>query len=255
MTRSLEGWGVLVTRPIGRHSGLCERIRTAGGRPFHLPGVEIEALPDANAGSALDRLVAGDWAIFVSPAAVKHIGAALASIPDGVRLAAVGETTADALIDAGCRGVLTPAAAGGTEALLSALPRSAVDGQRVLIVRGEGGRERLALELRNAGASVSYLEVYRRRCPGLAPAQALSALDAGQVHMLTVSSGEILDNLLDLLGEQRRKSVFGLPLVVPSERLVDRARAAGFTGPVVAAAPSDDAVVDTLLELRDKIGP
>ena len=254
MTRSLEGWGVLVTRPTGRHSGLCERIHAAGGHPVHLPGVEIEALAGADPGQALNRLGAGDWAIFVSPAAVQHMSAALGSIPEGVRLATVGETTADALIDAGCRGVLTPSAHGGTEALLSALPRWAVAGHRVLIVRGQGGRERLARELRKAGASVSYLEVYRRRRPGSAPAEALEALDAGQVHMLVASSGEILDNMLELLGGQRRKTVLGLPLVVPSERLVDRARAAGFTGPVVAAAPSDDAVVNTLLQLRDKIG-
>lgn len=253
MARLLEGWGVLVTRPTGRHSGLCERIRAAGGHPVHLPGVEIEALADADPRSAFGGLVPGDWAIFVSPSAVQHTGAALGSIPEGVRLATVGETTADALIDAGCRGVLTPAASGGTEALLSVLPRSTLAGQSVLIVRGRGGRERLARELRSAGARVSYLEVYRRRHPGLAPAHALSALDTGEVHALTVSSGEILDNLLELVGKQRRKTVLGLPLVVPSERVVDRARAAGFTGPVVAADPSDIAVVDTLLQLRDKM--
>ncbi len=253
MTHTLEGWGVLVTRPTGRHLGLCEGIHAAGGHPVHLPGVEIEALARARPQEALGHLTVDDWAIFVSTAAVQHTGAALASIPEGVRLAAVGETTADALIEAGCRGVLTPAH-GGSEALLSVLPRAAVENQQILIVRGEGGRERLARGLEETGAQVSYLEVYRRHRPAVAPAGALSALDADAVHALTVSSGEILDNVLHLLGKERRKKVLGLPLVVPSERVAERARAAGFSGLVASTSPSDDAVVDTLLELRDKIG-
>jgi len=253
MTRSLEGWGVLVTRPTGRHLGLCEAIRGAGGHPVHLPGVTIEALESARPEEALGRLGANDWAIFISPAAVTHTGDALASIPEGVRLATVGETTADALIEAGCRGVLTPAA-GGSEALLAVLPRAAVEDQQVLIVRGEGGRERLARELGEAGARVNYLEVYRRRCPEVAPAGALEAIASGKVNAVTVSSGEILDNVLDLLDEPRRKTVLQMPLVVPSERVAKRARTAGFSG-ISVASSSDDAVVDTLLELHDKIGP
>ena len=163
---SLAGRVVLVTRPAGQGEQLADRVRAAGGEPFLFPTLAIEPVsPSPHAAALLRRPDVFSWAVFVSANAVAHglpLILAAGAWPPGLRAAAVGAGTAAALRARGVPQVLAPAAGGDSESLLALAAMHEVGGQRVLVIRGVGGRELLADTLRARGAHVEYLECYRR---------------------------------------------------------------------------------------------
>ncbi len=236
---SLAGRGVLVTRPAELAAPLAGRIERAGGRPFVFPALEIEALPRP---AALERLEQFALAIFVSPTAVQRALPMAGPWPAGVRVAAVGEGTRRALERAGFREILAPDEGADSEALLAAPQLAGFSGRRVLIVRGAGGRELLARELAERGCEVELAECYRRVPPSGDAGPLLAAWDAGEVHAVTVFSGEALDNLLAVLGEARLRSS---ALFVSHPRIAERAQCRGLQP--ILAGPGDDAMLERLV--------
>lgn len=237
---TLAGRGVLVTRPAGMAAGLAERIRRAGGRPFLFPALEIQALERP---AALSRL--GDFAlaVFVSPTAVEQaLAMAAPPWPAALRVAAVGEGTRRALEAAGFRDIIAPRDGADSEALLAAGELSRFSGRRVLIVRGAGGRELIARTLAERGCDVALAECYRRVPPSADAGPLLAAWAAGEVHAVTVFSGEALDNLVQVLGEARLATT---PLFVSHARIAERAQRLGLKA--LLAGPGDDAMVERLV--------
>ena len=96
-----------------------------------------------------------------------------------------------------------------------------ITGERVLILRGVGGRETLAQTLRARGAEVDYGECYRRVRPQLSAAER-AALWQPPADAVCVNSGETLANLWDYLPEPARQLYHRLPLLVPGERVAER---------------------------------
>lgn len=222
--KPLAGKRILVTRPLELARGLAELIARAGGEAVIYPAIEILDPRDAQRARAL-LARAGDFdlAAFVSPSAVRK-AFALHAGPWPRRIAAVGEGTRLALAERGVREVLAPAAGADSEALLALPALQSMQGQRVLVVRGEGGRELLGETLVARGAQVSYAECYRRARPASAPL-------AGGLDGACVGSGEALENLLALLGGER---LSGVPLFVAHERIARRARELGLEAAVLA---------------------
>lgn len=247
--RPLEGRGVVVTRPREQAEGLAQRIEQAGGVAFRFPAIEIEDLEDLGPILGLiDRLEDFDLAIFISPSAVtkamnlvkvRRRGRAW---PTGLRVSAIGRGSRRALEQLGFSGVIAPSAHADSEALLGLPELSAVDGRRVLIFRGDGGRELLGDTLRRRGADVSYAECYRRGRPRADCAPLLAAWARGAVHAVTVSSGEGLANLFDMLGKLGQQWLRSTPLFVPHERLVGSAAQLGIREIRVAGNADEDVV-------------
>lgn len=245
----LGGRGVLVTRPAGQAAGLCRLIEQAGGRAIAFPTIEI--LPPADPGPPRSLLSqAWDLLIFVSRNAVDHALTLLPGgrLPEGSRLAAVGAATADALAAAGRAPDLVPHARFDSESLLGLPQLQDLSGERVLIVRGAGGRPLLGDTLTARGAEVAYAEVYRRVLPK-ADAADLVARWSTDVKLVTATSGEVLDNLIALVGAEGRGPLLATPLVVVSERTAEAARTLGFTGLEVAERADDEAVLAALCRI------
>lgn len=244
----LAGHAVLVTRPADRADSLVERIAAAGGRPLRLPAIVIEPLTIESPQSWTYAAI-----LFVSPAAVEHGIGALALAPrNAPPLGAVGPATALALEQAGFRVSIGPGESGDSEGLLACPPlaRENIAGRHVLIVRGEGGRERLATGLVERGAQVDYAEVYRRARPSRYDPEAVAACD-----IVTATSGEGLDNLLALVTEAERARLLTLPLAAGAARIANLARERGFGGPIESAPrPGDaglmEAIQQCALQLR-----
>ncbi|MNM91617.1 Uroporphyrinogen-III synthase [compost metagenome] len=97
---------------------------------------------------------------------------------------------------------------------------------RVLIMRGEGGRELLAERLREQGVAVDYLELYRRQLPSYPAGELLRRIRAEDLNALAVSSGQGFEHLRQLAAEDWPQ-VAELPLFVPSPRVAGQAREAG----------------------------
>lgn len=240
---ALAGRGVLVTRPPRQAWRLAQALERHGARVLRFALVEIGAPADPNTAQArLARLGNSALIIFVSANAVRFAAHLLPDLParlDRTRIACVGDATAAALQAIGVPTHVVPQEASNSEALLALdeLQPAAVQGRDVAIVRGEGGRDLLARVLEERGALVSVIEVYRREPPrGDLPA----FLDrhAGEIELGIVTSGEALQRLAKLGGMQR---VRALPLVLPSDRVLEQAVALGFAGPFTVPRRMNDA--------------
>src|SRR5580765_7499965 len=235
--KPLQGRGIVVTRPAGQAERLAALVSAAGGRPFLFPAIEIERLPER----PLSRLEEFDLAVFVSPTAVECAFERIKHA--GVPMAAVGAGTRRALQALGAREVLAPETGADSEALLALPPLHEVAGKRILIVRGEGGRELLADTLAARGARTEYLECYRRMLPHADMAPLIAAWDRGEIDAMTVSSTASLDNLITLLGVPR---LAAKPLFVNHARVAERAREVGIPE-LVVAGPGDEETAEGLV--------
>jgi uroporphyrinogen-III synthase len=133
-----------------------------------------------------------------------------------------------------------------SEALLALDALTAVLGQRVLIVRGEGGRATLGDTLAERGARVFYAEVYRRTPPAVDPGPLLAQWTT-QVQLATATSDEILRNLVEILGPRGQAKLFATPLVVVSARTAALAEAMGFRRVELADRAGDAEVLAALI--------
>ena len=135
-----------------------------------------------------------------------------------------------------------------SEALLALPAMQDVSGQRIVIFRGDGGREYLADTLRERGARVEYIAAYRRVRPESDNAHLLQLWRHQQISIVLVNSAESLKNLWEMVGTTGRSLLTRTPLLVVSERLVGLAGELGFVDPpVVADNATDQAVLDALL--------
>ncbi len=241
----LQGVNVLVTRPQAQTAWLSNEIRQRAGKPIALPLLEIYPLPVTHAmQQVLSQLNHANMLIFVSANAVEHGLRHLLPLPATLQVGAIGEATAERLRIVGVQVDLVPARF-DSEGFLAMPQMQDLHGKIVIIVRGAGGREKLADSLRTRGAQVLYLEVYQRACPHWDVADVQAALRA---DVITVTSSEALDNLAALARLPDAESLWTKPLVVFHQRIAGRAHELGFTlKPVVTEYPGDGALLAALL--------
>lgn len=247
----LKGARVLVTRPAHQAKKLCRLLAECGGAPIRLPTLEIVATNDCRPIRAvLTPPGRFQWLVFISVNAVNFAlkaNSGKIEMFEPTRIAAIGRATAQALEMAGLPVDLKPLDGFDSEALLLQLPLQ--QGQRCLIVRGEGGREELADGLRKQGADVEYLEVYKRIMPNIDTAPVISLLTDKRLDCITMTSGQALQNLMTMLGEGHHQALFAIPLAVVSDRIKSMAEHMGFKRIAVADNPSDTAILETVTTL------
>jgi uroporphyrinogen-III synthase len=173
-----------------------------------------------------------------------------ARFPDGLTLVAVGPATARALNDAGYEDVLCADSPFNSEAVLELPQLRRVAGARIVIFRGGDGRGLLAQVLRERGAEVEYAEAYRRASPPPPSAEVAAALRRGQVEAVTATSGQTLEQLVEMCSGGLHRGLLRAQLVVSSDRMVKLAESLGFRMPLVAAEPGDRALVEALVAWR-----
>jgi len=241
---------VLVTRPAAQADTLCDGITQSGGIPVRFPVIEIRFIePEPEFTASIRDMDPRDRVIFVSANAVIGLSHACrrlgADLPRESRIAAIGPATARALDEIGLPATLTPESGFTSEALLAMKELREVRGEPIFIVRGTGGRSTLGRTLADRGAYVSYLEVYRRQRPQTPSTAVLEALDRGEIDLLTCTSGEALDNLIELTRGIRSGVIEHIPMVVGGHRVTRLATGRGFRQVITAPDPSDASILDT----------
>ena len=197
---------LIVTRPRAQAAAWVRELQALGQQVSALPLIDIAPLDEpAPLHRAWQRLDAYALVVFVSANAVQHFFAAApagSGWPVGV-LARVHQATSAALRAAGvpAAALVEPAAdapAYDSEALWAQVSGPGLGWARVLVVRGEDGRDWLARTLRARGAAVDFVAAYRRRPPlcGAAETALLQdALAAPAAHLWLFSSSEAVANL------------------------------------------------------------
>lgn len=243
----LAGVGVLVTRPVRQAAGLVRALSAVDATAIVFPAIVI--LPPRDTAS-LARVHAAlatyDIAIFVSANAAEYGVPPAGTWPVTLRVLATGPGTAAALAAVGLADAQVPATTYDSEGLLALPELAAASGKRIVIFRGEGGRDHLAQTLRERGAHVDYAECYRRAPPASGAEGLVEAILAGRIQATTLTSREALDNLCDLLPAPARERLASAPVFVPHPAIVGHARALGFSA--VATGPGDAGLVAGLLE-------
>ncbi|MFJ3482499.1 uroporphyrinogen-III synthase [Pseudomonas sp. NPDC090202] len=251
----MSNWRLLLTRPAEESQALAQTLADQGVFSASLPLLEIEPLPVSEENRSIIYNLATYCAVIAVSKPAARLGLELVDEiwpqpPMQVQTwFAVGAATAQILDDYGLR-VHYPEQGDDSEALLD-LPelQRALSGfdPKVLILRGEEGRELLAERLRERGATVDYLPLYRRHLPQY-PAFALpQRVAAERLNGLVVSSGQGFEHLRELAGDAW-PTLAQLPLFVPSPRVAQLARNAGALAVVDCRGASASALLAALRE-------
>lgn len=251
MKTSLSGAGVIITRPAGQCEALAEMVEQAGGMAVILPSMSIQpTLAASHWPEGLPPIDQYRLIVFVSKNAV-HLGSHYL-VNSNAELAAVGPSTARSLESLGHKVSVTPDDGFTSEALLEHPFLQNLKNQRVLIVRGTGGRELLAETMRARGAKVDYLEVYCRLQAQISPDrldQVRGLLAAGKVRFVTATSVQTLENTLQILGPEAKRLLRSSQLVSASDRVIEMAGELGIAAAEPAPGPSDQDLLQRMLQL------
>lgn len=245
-----------MTRPRAQAQAWVHALREVGVDAHALPLIEIAAAPDSG-------LLAAAWqalsdcalVVFVSANAAQHffdVRPPGLAWPAHTLAGSTGRGTSAALRHLGVPPEQLVEPAPGqmqeSESLWLQLQARPWRGQRVLVVRGEGGRDWLAERLGQAEAQVEFLAAYRRLPPVLqATEQALldQALSRPEAYAWLFSSSQALRHLPALLPTGRE--VIWAGALCTHERIAQAASDAGFarTQVVTAGADAEAATVES----------
>ena len=238
----------LVVRPAAQANQLVQMLRQLGHAPLCCP--LLETRPGCDLPHLGEMLREADLVIAVSMHAVHFAHYFLLQTGQTwphIDYFAVGQASADAFAEVGIQ-ALCPADP-RSEGLLALPALQGVSGRRVLILRGNDGRDLIARTLASRGALVHYCATYERHYPDLDGDALIRHWQAAGLDSLLITSGELLQRLLALVPGPQHPWLYDRLLVVPSPRVAEMAEGAGFTRIVIAQGASNQALV-AALELR-----
>ena len=245
MAKDLARQVILNTRPAHQQAALKQMLEADGARVLSFPAIEIVPAETTPLHQSLAQTVADyDILLFVSRNAVD--GAfqyfETTDLPDTIQLGVIGSATEQALNEiVGSRG--TPLVADepfNSEALLAAAGLQQVEGKRILIFRGQSGRNLLGDELDQRGAQVEYCEVYRRELPQVDKSEFAAMASTAFPTLVVLTSDEGMHNLMQLVDPDSAAHLRRIPWLLISERMRESARNLGHNGDVIIAENASD---------------
>jgi uroporphyrinogen-III synthase len=243
--RPLAGWRVLVPRGGKWGDGVSASLREHGGVPVIAPLINFASAEDPTALShALQELGAGayDWLVVTSATTVDVLVSQRTRVPDGTRIAAVGETTGAALALAGYRVDFVPTGDNSARGLVKEWPASEIRG-RVLIPQSDIAEPTLVAGLAQLGFAVEFVTAYRTIGVPVAP-EIRADVASGSIRAILVTSGSVARQIAAQLAPLPEQTV----IACIGPRTAFDARAAGLTVHVIAEERSAEALVDALAE-------
>ena len=245
----LHGRCVVVTRGETADGPLGTRLAARGAFPRYWPVVQTQ--PPADPGP-LDAALAGlaeyDWIVFSSPRAVAVVVERAGKLPEGVRVAAVGESTAASLMAEGWPVDLVPKVFGG-EGLVGAF--SEIDlahGAAVLLPASAIARATIPDGLRRLGARVDCVVAYETVAASLDSKVCIADIESGCLDAVTFASPSAVSGLYEVLGRDLFGAILGrLPAVAIGDTTAEALEHLGTTPAAVARPSTLDGLVDAVV--------
>jgi uroporphyrinogen III methyltransferase / synthase len=263
--RPLYGWRVLVPRTKEQAGAMSERLRAYGAMPEEVPTIAVEPpRTPAQMERAIKGLVDGRyaWTIFTSVNAVRAVWEKFAEHGldarhfGGVKVACIGEATADAVRAFGIRPELVPAGEQTSEGLLAEFsPHDEVLDPvgRVLLPRADIATETLAAGLSELGWEVDDVTAYRTVRAAPPPAEIRDAIKSGGFDAVLFTSSSTVRNLVGIAGKPHARTV----VAVIGPKTADTAAEFGLrvdVQPTHAAVPDlVEALAAYAVALREKL--
>jgi uroporphyrinogen III methyltransferase/synthase len=218
-SRPLFGWRVLVPRTKDQAGEMSERLRAYGAVPVEVPTIAVEPpRSPAQMDRAIKGLVTGryGWIVFTSVNAVKAVREKFAELGldarafAGVKVACVGEATADAVRAFGIMPELVPSGEQSSQGLLADFPPydDVFDPiNRVLLPRADIATETLAAGLVERGWEIDDVTAYRTVRAAPPPAAVREAIKGGGFDAVCFTSSSTVRNLVGIAGKPHAKTV------------------------------------------------
>ena len=255
-TKPLFGWRVLVPRTKDQAGSVSERLRAYGAVPEEVPTIAVEPpRTPQQMERAVKGLVTGryQWVAFTSVNAVRAVREKLeeygldARAFAGVKVAAVGEQTARALLDFGIKPDLVPEGEQSGEGLAAAWQPydSVLDPiNRVLLPRADIATETLVARLNELGWETEDVTAYRTVRAAPPPAPIREAIKGGGFDAVLFTSSSTVRNLIGIAGKPHAVTV----IAVIGPQTAKTAAEFGLRVDVKAPKPSATGLVDALAE-------
>lgn len=242
---------ILVTRPSPFGELLVKQLTEQGMNAYHTPLITF------GPGDELDKLAHylttmknNDIVIAASQHAVNYAKNKLAqdnyAWPDNINYLAIGYKTASVLQEATSSQVGYPQGREISEELLKLPQLQQVAGKRILILRGNGGRDFLAEELKKRQADVIFCECYQRHMINYDANEICQRWQSLNIDRLVITSGEMLQHLYNLVPVNYQQWLLSCRVIVVSERLAIMAKALGWTQCQIADNADNDALLRAL---------
>ncbi len=218
-SRPLYGWKVLVPRTKEQAGVMSERLRQHGSVPVEVPTIAVEPpRTPTQMERAIKGLVTGryEWIVFTSTNAVRAVREKFeefgldARAFAGVKIACVGEATADAVRAFGIKPELLPSGEQSSEGLLADFPPyddvlDPID--RVLLPRADIATETLAAGLRELGWEIDDVTAYRTVRAAPPAADIRDAIKSGGFQAVCFTSSSTVRNLVGIAGKPHARTV------------------------------------------------
>ncbi|MDP9408662.1 MAG: bifunctional uroporphyrinogen-III C-methyltransferase/uroporphyrinogen-III synthase, partial [Actinomycetota bacterium] len=255
-TAPLFGWKVLVPRTRAQAGSVAARLRSLGATPVEVPTIAVEP---PRSPAAMDRAIKGlvsgryQWVAFTSTNAVKAVREKLEEVGldarafAGLKIAAVGDATAEALRSFGIRPDLVPSGQQSSEGLLEdwAPYDDVLDPiDRVFLPRADIATETLVAGLKERGWSVDDVTAYRTVRASPPDAATREALKGGGFDAVLFTSSSTVRNLVGIAGKPHESTV----LAAIGPQTAETMRELGLRVDVQAGVPSTAGLVDALAD-------
>ncbi|OTA17825.1 Uroporphyrinogen III synthase HEM4 [Xenorhabdus vietnamensis] len=243
---------ILITRPAPAGEELVKRLRAIGKSAFSAPLIEIHPGADLPLLSQkLQWLSAGDLVFLLSKNAVHYANKQLTqegqSWPDQLSYYGIGKSTSLMFHQYTGLKILYSEQGETSEDLLQLPTLQKMDNKKILLLRGNGGREVIASTLRIRGSEVDYCECYSRQPVKYNTADFSHHWQQCDIKTIVVTSGEMLQLLYNLVTDSDGKAwLLGCDLIVVSERLANIAQTLGWQTIKVAKSADNDALIQAL---------
>ena len=247
--RPLFGRRIVVTRASAQAASLSGQLRVLGAEVLEMPATRIELTDPVRLRDTINRISDYQWVAFTSQNAVAVFWDALRALGldaralGGARLCVIGPATAAALAEHGLVPDVVPdrfVAEGVLEALSV---RGDMRGTRVLYASAEGAREVLPAGLRQLGARVDVIPVYRSVPDGAGAESIAAALERSAVDLVTFTSASAVRAWTDAMGPALAARA---PAASIGPITTEAARAAGLEVVVEAAESTIPGLVEAI---------
>ncbi|HEU4492444.1 MAG TPA: bifunctional uroporphyrinogen-III C-methyltransferase/uroporphyrinogen-III synthase [Jiangellales bacterium] len=255
-TKPLFGWRVLVPRTKEQAGALSSALRSAGAVPAEVPTISVE--PPRNPQQmekAVRGLVEGryEWIAFTSVNALRAVKEKFAEYGldsralSGLKVAAVGDKTAQALRAWGIQPDLVPGGEQSARGLLEDWPPydEVLDPiNRVFLPRADIATETLVAGLVELGWEVDDVTAYRTVRAAPPPAETREAIKTGRFDAVVFTSSSTVRNLVGIAGKPHAATV----VACIGPQTAKTAEEHGLRVDVMAPAPSVEALAGALAE-------
>lgn len=226
MFPALSGRVIIVTRPEHQAQTLMAQLQKFGADALLLPGIAIMAPKDKTELRNVCRTLSSyHFAMFVSANAVDAVFREIGVWPELVQALAPGAGTARILYEKGVpkAQIVQPVASADSEGLLALPLLQKVQGKRVVIFRGETGRDYLTQELQLRGAIVRHVACYCRVTPSLPSESLRQRLGQAKLNGIVFTASEAIENFEKMLDGKTLARLKALPAFVPHPRIGEKA--------------------------------